>query len=192
MFTGIINHLGKIVEKKGGKLSIASDKYLLKSLQEGTSIAVNGICLTVTKHSSRDFSIDFIPETEKKTNIGSLSKNDLVNLELPATPGTFLAGHIVQGHVDDVGKVKEIIKKGNSRIFTFEINKKLSKYVVPKGSIAVNGISLTVIDVDKNNFSVGIIPYTLKNTMFHSIKTGDLVNIEVDVLAKYIEKLIKK
>ncbi len=192
MFTGIIEQLGKVVDKQNGKLTISTEKKLLQKLKTGSSISINGICLTVTEFSNTDFSIDFMPETEKKTNIGTLSKRDLVNLELPATPDTLLSGHIVQGHVDGVGKILKITKDGNSSIFTFTGDKKLLKYLVPKGSVAINGISLTVIDIGKNYFTIGIIPHTWMKTMLHKAKIDDLVNIEIDVLAKYIEKLVNK
>jgi riboflavin synthase len=190
MFTGIITHLGKVKEKGNFRLTVESDRELLKNLVKGTSISVNGICLTVVSPEKNSFTIDYMPETAKKTNIDSLGSSDLVNLELSATPQTFLAGHIVQGHVDGVGNIAEIKIEKNSKIFRIKIPKQLLKYLVPKGSIAVNGISLTVIDVDENSFTVGIIPHTWEKTMLHRSKTGDLVNIEVDVLAKYIEKLI--
>jgi riboflavin synthase len=119
-------------------------------------------------------------------------KDDCVNLELPATPTTLLSGHIVQGHIDCIAKIDKISVEGNSQIFQFAIPKNISKYLVKKGSICVNGISLTIINCSDDFFTVGIIPHTWEKTMLHTTKIGDLVNIEVDVLAKYIEKLIKQ
>ncbi|MDO8621518.1 MAG: riboflavin synthase [Candidatus Levybacteria bacterium] len=192
MFTGIITHLGKVAEATDTRLVIQTDKDFLKKLSRGISIAADGICLTVVSYDKKSFTIDFMPETSKRTSIQYLQKNSLVNLELPVNSETFLSGHVVQGHVDAVGKIKSIEKKGNSRIFTFSIPKNISKYIVEKGSITVNGISLTVINITKNYFTVGIIPHTWDNTMLHTAKVGDLVNIEVDILAKYLEKLIGK
>lgn len=193
MFTGIITHIGKLVKKDQSVFTISADHGLIKQLEAGTSIAVNGVCLTVlNKPTTDEFSIEIMPETQQKTNMHTLKENDLVNLELPATPQTFLSGHIVQGHVDTTGEIIEIKQDGNSHIFTFEIKPELTKYIIGKGSITINGISLTVIDVTDNQFTVGIIPHTWKNTMIQTTKINDLVNIEVDVLAKYIEKFVTK
>lgn len=191
MFTGIITHLGEVINKSENKLITKTDQSLIGKLSKGTSIAVDGICLTVVDLIDNSFSIDFMPETEKKTNIKYLQIGSMVNLELPATPEFFLSGHIVQGHVDKVGRLEKIKEKGNSYILKFSIPKDLSKYIIEKGSIAVNGISLTVIDIEDNFFTVGIIPHTWDKTMLYTIKLGDYVNIEVDVLAKYLEKLTK-
>lgn len=191
MFTGIITHLGKIKNKKENSLNIKTDKKLVARLSEGTSIAVNGICLTVIGSSKDSFSVDFMPESEAKTNIKYLKEGGLVNLELPATPTSFLSGHILQGHIDGVSKLLNIKNEGNSRILKFSISSNLSKYIVSKGSITVNGISLTVIEARKGYFTVGIIPYTWRNTMLHTLRVRDFVNVEVDILAKYLEKLLK-
>lgn len=192
MFTGIVTHLGKIKTRSENKLQVECPKDLINKLSKGASIAVDGICLTVVGLGKDSFEIDFMPETAKRTNIGYLKINDVVDLELPATPDTFLAGHIVQGHIDGLAKLVSIAQKGNSRILKFSVSNKLSKYIVEKGSIALNGISLTVINASENSFTVGIIPHTWEKTMLHQIKIGDYANIEVDVVAKYIEKLIDK
>lgn len=189
MFTGIIKNLGTIENKAIDKLTISADANLINALSIGESIAVNGICLTVVEKSSGTISIDFIPETESRTNLKYISEKDYVNLELPATPTTFLSGHIVQGHIDTIAQVKKIQKNENSTIFTFGIEKKWFKYLVSKCSITINGVSLTVIDITENNFTVGIIPHTFQNTTFSNLKRDDFVNIEIDILAKYIEKL---
>ncbi len=191
MFTGIITNLGEVINKSENKLIIKTDRVFIGKLSKGTSIAINGICLTAIDLMENSFSIDFMPETEAKTNIKYLKTNDLVNLELPATANSFLSGHIVQGHIDGVAKLEILIEEGNSYILKFSIPKDLSKYIVEKGSIAVNGISLTVIDIGDKFFTVGIIPHTWDKTMLHTIKSGDHVNVEVDILAKYLEKLIK-
>ena len=154
-------------------------------------MAVNGACLTINSKSSKNFNVEVMPETLRRTNLGDLKVRDLVNLELAMRAQDMFAGHIVQGHVDGMATIKSIKMEGNSRIFTFRVDSRLSRYVVEKGSIAVNGISLTVIDVDRNSFTVGIIPVTWKRTMFKYAKVGDSVNIEVDILAKYVEKQLK-
>ncbi len=192
MFTGIITNLGEISKKSKNTLLIKTDHKLINKLNDGTSIAVNGICLTVVNITKDEFSVDFIPETENKTNIKYLKLGNLVNLEPPATVNSFLSGHIVQGHIDESAKLEGIKQEDNSWILKFAISRKLSKYITEKGSIAVNGISLTIIKSGKDFFTVGIIPYTWSQTMLHTIKVGDFVNIEVDILAKYLEKLIKR
>lgn len=191
MFTGIITHLGIISKKSDTEIVIKTDSDILKKLSKGTSIAVNGICLTVISKNKDSFNINFIPETSDKTNIQYLKPGTEVNLEIPATAETLLSGHIVQGHIDSMGKITAIKKKGNSLIFTFSFPKSLNKYLVEKGSISVNGISLTVFSVIDGQFSVGIIPHTWEHTMLHAAKVGDYVNLEVDTLAKYMEKLIQ-
>lgn len=192
MFTGIITNVGKLVRKQSPLFVFQTDKSFCKNLNSGTSISVNGVCLTVVKKTQNSFSVEIMPETVKKTMLETLNVEDLVNLELPATLDTFLSGHIVQGHIDCVGKIVKIVPDGNSRVIQISIPANLSKYVVEKGSIAVNGISFTVIKANRNYFSVGIIPFTWKNTMLNSIKIGNKVNVETDILAKYIAKFFKK
>ncbi|MBI4133511.1 riboflavin synthase [Candidatus Uhrbacteria bacterium] len=191
MFTGIITNLGRVarIEKDEYQFSVA--EALCNKIALGSSISVNGVCLTVKEVlQDRRFSVDLMPETLKKTALGSLQKSDEVNLELPATPSTFLSGHIVQGHVDGVGEIESITKEGNSRLFRINAPQNLTRYIIPKGSIAVNGISLTVIGVEDQGFSVGIIPYTWEHTMLHAARVRSTVNIEVDVIAKYVEKFV--
>lgn len=191
MFTGIITHLGELRKVNNSAYTISSDRSFLVKLAKGESVSINGICLTVVDKSKDSFSVDCIPETKLKTNIKYLKVGNIVNLELPATANSFLSGHIVQGHIDGIDKLKSIKKQGNSHILKFSISKGLSKYIVNKGSITVNGISLTVIEISKDFFTVGVIPHTWIKTMLHTIKLGDYVNIEVDILAKYLEKLMK-
>lgn len=192
MFTGIITHIGKLVKKDASVFSFAADHSLIRQLEKGTSISVNGVCLTVLEKPVKDeFSVEIMPETEQKTMLQALKENDIVNLELPATITTFLSGHIVQGHVDTTAEILDIKKDGNSHLITFKIKPEFTKYIIEKGSITINGISLTIIDITDKQFSVGIIPYTWEHTMLHKTQQGDLVNIEVDVLAKYIEKLTR-
>lgn len=192
MFTGIITHLGKVHEKSSNRLVILADANLLEKVTLGMSVAVDGICLTAVSFDDEKFAIEFMPETAAKTNIQQLTRGSVVNLELPATSETFLAGHIVQGHIDAVGKITSIQKDGNAHLFTITIPQHISNYIVEKGSITMNGISLTVIDVTDELFTVGIIPHTWEKTMLHTAKKGDSVNLEVDVLAKYLEKLLAK
>lgn len=192
MFTGIIEDLGTIIRKSENQLEIKAAGNLMGKISKGLSISINGICLTVVSFDKESFRVDFMPETEDKTNINSLQTGDQVNLELPATPETYLSGHIVQGHVDGVGTLTEIQKDGNSRILKISIPKNISKYLVYKGSVALNGISLTAISAENNLLTVGIIPHTWSKTMLHTLKNGDYLNIEVDILAKYLERLIQK
>jgi len=193
MFTGIITHLATLYKKEGSIFTFKARQSFCKKIKKGTSVAINGACLAVIrKPSSNVFLVEVMPETIKKTTLGKLTTNTWVNLELPMTLNNFFSGHIVQGHIDGTGTIKKIEKKGNSRIVTIHIATKLNNYIVEKGSIAVNGISLTIIHVNKTHFTIGIIPYTWKHTMLQHITIGDRVNIEVDVLAKYLEKLLKK
>lgn len=192
MFTGIIENQGTIVRKSENQLEIKAGGNFMQKISQGLSISVNGICLTVIRFDKNSFDVDFMPETKDKTNINFLKIGDEVNLELPATPETYLSGHIVQGHVDGVGTLTEIQKDGNSRILKISIPKNISKYLVYKGSVALNGISLTVISAENNLLTVGIIPHTWNKTMLHTLKNGDHLNIEVDILAKYLERLIQK
>jgi len=192
MFTGIIKNLGKIQKITETSLSIAADNNFTGNLEQGASVAVNGICLTVTGFDAQSFDVEVMPETIERTNLKQANPGDAVNLEMPATPNSFLAGHIVQGHIDGTAKLESITDKGNSRILEFSAPEALVKYIVEKGSVAINGVSLTVISSDGKRFTVGIIPHTWTTTMFCNFKAGDLANIEVDVLAKYIDKLFKK
>ena len=192
MFTGIISNLGKVESINGAKFAFSAPASFIKSLRKGSSVAVNGVCLTLKNSpSARNFNVDLMPETIKRSTFSDLKKGDLVNLELAMKADSRFEGHIVQGHIDGVAALSNIKPKGNSRILTFKVSKALSKYIAEKGSIAVNGISLTVIDAKSDKFTVGIIPYTWQNTMISKLKVGDKVNIEVDIIAKYLERLTK-
>lgn len=192
MFTGIITHLGTFVKQTNEGYVFKLPADLAKQTREGLSIAINGVCLTVKKQSGNTIHVNVMAETLKKTTLASLKAGTLVNLELPATPATFLAGHLVQGHVDGIAKLAGVTKEGNSRILKFLIPPDLAKYIVSKGSITLNGISLTIIEAGEDFFTVGIVPYSWNHTMLRILKTGDLVNMEVDILAKILERLIKK
>lgn len=192
MFTGIISHLGKVRNYQNKTFTFDCSRSFSKAIKKGSSVAINGVCLTVDSVPTLNtFKAEVMPETLRRTALADLAKGDLVNLELPVKAKDLLSGHIVQGHVDGVAVIEDIKKEGNSWLFEFAIAKKVSRYIVEKGSVAVNGISLTVIETGDKYFTVGIIPYTWDHTMLKNAKVGDRVNIEVDILAKYLEKLIK-
>ncbi|MEK7583438.1 MAG: riboflavin synthase [Patescibacteria group bacterium] len=192
MFTGIITNVGSVVHRTKTSLIIKTDKDFLTRLEKGTSVAIDGICLTVVTYNKNSFEVDVMLETAHRTNIQYVPSGNLVNLELPTTANSFLSGHIVQGHIDGTATLQRIIHQRNSFMLKFSIPNALSKYIVEKGSIAVNGISLTVIEAAKSYFTVGIVPHTWAKTALHTIKVGDVANVEVDILAKYVEKLLKK
>lgn len=186
MFSGIIRHLGKVKKITfGKKLFIDSS---LKS-KTGDSIAVDGICLTVSRFSGGRMVFDIMPSTLKKTTLGILKLNQNVNLETALTLNTLIGGHLVSGHVDGVGRVRNIKIKGNSRILTIISPKKLSRFIAEKGSISVNGVSLTILDVKNSIFSVSLVPYTCEHTNLGELKKNSKVNLEVDLIARYLEKL---
>lgn len=193
MFTGIIESMGvvKKITTKGGDALLEIDTSMnLGDIKTGDSIAISGACLTVTGISDRGFIADVSAETLAKTTLKSLKRGDKVNLEKALRLDSFLGGHLVLGHVDGVGNICERLEKSNSIIFGVEIDKELSKYVVQKGSITVDGISLTVNRCEKNRFYVNIIPHTARATTLESKRVRDPVNIETDILGKYVEKLI--
>jgi riboflavin synthase len=197
MFTGLISSLG-VVEAitKGSeyaKLTI-KDANICGQIQIGDSVSVNGTCLSVTAFDNQHFSVDVMVQTLKLTAIGSLTKGDLVNLELATKAGQPLGGHIVQGHVDCIGKVVEIKEAEKWLALTVTIPEEKMRYVVPQGSIAIDGVSLTVGEIDdkKNTITVWLIPQTLELTNLGKKSPADLVNIEVDILAKYVERLVNK
>lgn len=194
MFTGIITHIGNVQEKTATGLTIQVSVDFFMDTNERGSVAVNGVCLTVTGRvkSQRSFSVDIMPETWKRTALGLLATDDPVNLELPLAASGRFEGHIVQGHVDAVATIQSIQPEGNSRMVRFRVPRHLTRYMVEKGSIAVNGISLTIIGVGVDWFTVGIIPYTWTHTILHRTNAGDTVNVEVDVIAKYIERLYER
>ena len=187
MFTGIISKTSKvknIKSKKGGlRVEIANN---LGKVKPGESIAVNGICSTARK-SGKNIYLEYMPESLKLSNLGFLKKNDIVNLEQSMRLNDRLSGHIVLGHIDGKSKIISIKKEGNSRVFKLEISdKQFKKFLVYKGAIAIEGISLTITRVLNNFFTVKILPYTLKHTNLKNKKEGDFVNLEFDILAKYI------
>ena len=194
MFTGIIEGVG-VVEKINQNTKNRSAFHMTidlgvhaKALKVGQSVALNGVCLSATKILKNKCDFEMIDETIKKTDLGNLKKGSIVNIERSLKVGDRMEGHFVLGHVDGVGTIKKIEKKPKEVKVWFEVPKKLAKFVVQKGSIAIDGISLTVVDVTKNMSSVCLIPHTVKVTNFHSKKVGDKVNIETDILGKYILK----
>jgi len=192
MFTGIITHLGRFEKLTKEGLIFEVPPNLAKQITTGLSIAIDGVCLTVKKKKNTTIYVDVMEETLDRTNLGNLKGNALVNLELPVSLSTFLSGHIVQGHIDGKGVIQKIKSDDDSKIITINIPKNIGPYIIEKGSISVNGVSLTVIKTQPNSFTVGVIPYTWKQTMFQKIKVGTEVNIEVDILAKYLRNLLKK
>ena len=188
MFTGIIEEVGSVASVKTGSLVItASD--VLRGMELGGSIAVNGACLTVTSFDTKSFSVDIMLETLKRTNLGLLSVGDRVNLERPLALGGRLGGHLVQGHVDATGRITSIIWEGGAMLVRFEAPPEVMRYVVEKGFIAVDGVSLTVVTRNTNSFQVSIVDYTRRHTTLGERHVGDLVNLEVDIIAKYVERL---
>ena len=194
MFTGIIEGIGKVEKiskntknRSAIQMTINLGKHA-KGLKIGQSVALNGVCLNVTKLSKSSCIFEMIEETTKKTDLGNLKVGGIVNIERSLKAGDRLEGHFVLGHVDGVGIIKKILKKPKEVQIWFEIPKKLSKYVVKKGSIAVDGISLTVVDIKNTLATVSIIPHTIEITNFQIKKVGDKVNIETDILGKYILK----
>lgn len=174
------------LEKKASLLTIASP--LSGDVREGDSVAVNGACLTVLESSPIKFRL--MAETLKKTNLGELRAGQPVNLERPVAAGEHFDGHFVMGHVDGVCKVVAIKKVGDDKIFMFRAPKKLLVYIIPKGSVALNGVSLTVVEIHKNEFTVSMMPYTLQHTTFGKTKIDDEINVEVDMIGKYVERYL--
>ncbi len=197
MFTGLISHLGNVksieLNKESAKLVI-TNPAITKEIKVGDSIAVNGVCLTATEFDSEGFAVDVMVQTLNLTSTGKLKVGDLVNLELATKSSDRLGGHIVQGHVDGVAKVAAIAQEPKWQRMDIKLPKALMKYVVAQGSITVEGVSLTVgqLNDDADQVTVWLIPETLAKTNLSKKQVGDLLNIEVDVLAKYVERLITK
>ncbi len=190
MFTGLIHSIGTVTGRTKESITVEA-KALMKSLKVGDSVAVDGVCLTVSKKDARSFTADVMPETFKKTTLGGRKYGDPVNLEPALKVGDALGGHMVSGHVDGTARVATIKADKDFHVITFVMASMLTKYAVPKGSIAINGVSLTVIDVSRNRLTAGVIPHTLAMTNLGKLKAGQSVNVEADVIAKYVEKLVK-
>ena len=191
MFTGIIETLGSItnVVKEQENLHLTIKSTITHELKIDQSVAHNGVCLTVVAINNDEYTVTAIKETLDKTNIGFLKTNDIVNLERAMKLGDRLDGHIVQGHVDETGVCTNIKDENGSTVYTFEYNSDKNNVTIEKGSITINGVSLTVVNSTKNGFSVAIIPYTWENTTFKKLQIGDTVNLEFDVIGKYVARL---
>ena len=193
MFTGIIEETGTVraitTQSAGTALCIAADK-VTEGTVVGDSIAVNGVCLTVTSLSGKQFTADVMPETVRRTSLAQLRPGARVNLERAMTPSGRLGGHIVSGHVDACGRVASIVRDGIANRVTVELDPSLLKYIAEKGSVTLDGVSLTVVAVDKRSFAVSLIPQTRAVTTLGELRPGSAVNVEVDVLARYTERLL--
>ncbi len=187
MFTGIIQEVGRVTSLQSRKLVITASE-VLQGIELGGSIAVNGVCLTVVNLNANSFSVDIMPETLNRTNLGLLSAGDGVNLERPLALGGELGGHLVQGHVDAAGRVASITWNGEAMLVRFEASPEVMHYMVEKGFIAVDGVSLTVVTKDTSSFQVSVVDYTQRHTNLGDRQAGDLVNLEVDIIAKYVEQ----
>lgn len=190
MFTGIIEEVGQVARIGGGNLVIDCHK-VLEDVQLGDSIAVNGVCLTVTHFDKSSFTADVMPETVRRTSLAELKKGSPVNLERALTLASRLGGHIVSGHIDGTGEIVQFADEGNAILMTVSADSSLLRYIVEKGSVALDGISLTVAKVTDSNFTVSLIPHTREVTNLGSKKIGSPINIETDVLGKYVEKMLK-
>ena len=201
MFTGIVEEVGVVSKISSNSMTIRAAK-VMEGLKLGDSIAVNGACLTAVSFSQsdeesdergeREFSVDLSPETMRRTALGKLSEGRPVNLERALLVSDRMGGHIVQGHVDGTGRVMSTKPEGDSVIFRIGVPKRLERYIVEKGFIAVDGISLTVVKRSASSFTIAVIPYTLVNTNLASLSIGDRVNLEADILAKYVESLLDR
>jgi riboflavin synthase len=194
MFTGLVETTARVrrVEPDGDGVRLEVETPLAAELSQGDSIAVNGVCLTAVEPRPDAFSADVMAETLRRSSLGPLAEGDSVNLELPLRAGDPLGGHMVQGHVDGTGTVADTSEEGFARLVRIDADAALLRYVVEKGSIAVDGVSLTVAEVDDRSFTVSLIPETLERTTLGEAAPGRVVNLEVDVLAKYVEKLVAR
>ncbi|MFH0888083.1 MAG: riboflavin synthase [Planctomycetota bacterium] len=207
MFTGIIQDIGKIVKitknDNSLQLTINLSSYTGRPVKLGDSIAINGVCLTITSISgpkNRHVTFDAVPETVKRTTLGTLRLNDSINIELAIRAGEPLGGHFVQGHIDTVGTISSIKKQGSKYLIQIKPSRtdgqsgwcspKIIESIIEKGSIAIDGVSLTVVNVESNHFSVALIPFTLTHTILGKKKVGDVVNIELDIIGKWVMKLV--
>ena len=191
MFTGIVEEVGIVAKISDNGMTVRASK-VLEDVKLGDSIAVNGACLTAVNFTKSEFSVDLSPETMRRTSLGQLSEGSPVNLERALLASDRMGGHIVQGHVDGTGRIMSTKTEGDSIIFRVRVPKRLNRYIVEKGFVAVDGISLTVVKRGASSFTLAVIPYTLKNTNLVSLSVGDRVNLEADILAKYVESLLDR
>jgi riboflavin synthase len=195
MFTGLIEDVGKVDAlrfNRGSAVLTVKTAVRLRSMPLGASVAVNGACLTVVKKSKGTFTVDVSPETLHRTSLETLGVGSLVNLERPMRLRDRLGGHIVTGHVDGIATVLAIAKQGEFTVFTFQVPVRFGRFLVSKGSVAVDGISLTVNDCRRDRFSAAIIPFTLQHTNLRARRVGDKVNIETDLIGKYVDSFLEK
>ncbi len=191
MFTGIVAEVGRVASASSKRLAVTASK-VMDRMGKGDSIAVNGACLTVTNFDDTSFTVDIMPETLKRTNLGLLRAGDVVNLERALTLDGLLGGHLVQGHIDAVGKIFSVTEDNGATIIKIEAPPEVMDYMVEKAFIAVDGVSLTVMGMGKDTFEASVVDYTLKNTTLGSRQAGDAVNLEADIIAKYVVQLNKK
>ena len=193
MFTGIVEEVGRVIhidmQEKAGKMEISAKKTL-DGTNLGDSIAVNGVCLTVTSMTSNSFVADVMPETVSRSSLGQCKSGDFVNLERAMPANGRFGGHLVSGHIDGTGIIEEFNNDGNAVRISIKTSEDITRLIVEKGSVAIDGISLTVVYVDKDRFILSVIPHTGKETTLLAKRPGDLVNIENDIIGKYIEKLL--
>jgi len=187
VFTGIIEEVGRVASVQSGALVITARSVLMK-VEEGGSIAVNGVCLTITSFNTGSLTVDIMPETKARTNLGLLSAGDRVNLEMPLTIDKLLGGHLVQGHVDATGRVVLVTWDNEAKLIRFEAPPEVMRYVVERAFVTVDGISLTVTARDTSSFWVSVVEYTRTHTNLGDRQVGDLVNLEIDIVAKYVEQ----
>ncbi len=194
MFTGIVRKLTSVedVFEQNKSLFVEIGKAPGWKYQAGDSVSVNGACSTINSVSANTFTVEYMPETIKKTTVGNFTKDTLVNLEKSLSLNDLLDGHLVMGHVDTVGRIIEIKKVKQSKVMKIRVPKRFMKFIASKGSVAVDGISLTVVDSEKDWFTVSLVSYTLENTNLGTISEGAEVNIEVDIIAKYLDKLLSE
>ena len=190
MFTGIVEEVGQVKLATGGQLQVAAKK-VTEDMALGASICVSGVCLTVTSVFKSSFSVDVVPETIRRSNLGDLKIDDFVNLERPLPANGRFGGHIVQGHVDGTGTVESIEPDGDASMVRITVTDDLMRYIVPKGFITVDGVSLTVVNCDSMGLTFTLVPHTHENTVFQARKPNDRVNLEIDILSKYVERLHK-
>ena len=191
MFTGIVEEVGVVANISDNGMTVRATK-VTEDLKLGDSIAVNGTCLTAVSFDRTEFSVDLSPETMRRTSLGQLSVGGPVNLERALLASDRMGGHIVQGHVDGTGRVMSTKRDRDSTIFRIRVPKRLNRYIVEKGFVAVDGISLTVVKRGASSFTLAVIPYTLANTNLAALSVGDRVNLEADILAKYVESLLDR
>lgn len=188
MFTGIVEEIGIVKQASRGRLAFQAQR-VVEGTKTGDSMAVNGVCLTVVSLESCGFSVDVMPETLRRTNLGGLRYNDRVNLERALVLGGRLGGHLVSGHVDETGEVLDVRSEEEARIMRISAPARLMSYMVDKGFVAVDGVSLTIVEIDDSSFDLSLVGYTMENTTLGRKRAGDVVNLEADIIAKYVESL---